>query len=110
VEVSPPFDGGDDGGDTVPSPIDEFEEVDFPVGTACETVTLQWETVDGAGTIETVLRTVFGIVQGQRIQGTPGNFEVFITCQGDASTGCIPVQELNFFSYQGAAIAFIGVV
>jgi len=110
VEVSPPEDGLDDGGDTIPFPIDEPEPGgDFPQGEPCESVVMVWNTIDGSGNASQITQTVFGIVEGQRISGTPGSFEIFVTCQGNASTGCIAVQEFNLFSYTGADIEYVGV-
>jgi hypothetical protein len=68
-----------------------------------------WNTIDGSGNASQITQTVFGIVEGQRISGTPGSFEIFVTCQGNASTGCIAVQEFNLFSYTGADIEYVGV-
>lgn len=110
VTVSPPEDGDNDGGDTVPFPTDSPEESGFPIGEPCESVTLAWSTTDGNGNVTQITQTVFAVVDGQRITGTPGSYEVFVTCQGNASTGCIALQELNLFSYTGALIEYVGQV
>lgn len=83
---------------------------DFPQGLECEAIALRWNTFSETEQLAPIDRVVFGVVNGQRIAGTPGNFEVFVTCQGDNTTGCIPVQELNLFSFTGFAIEYVGVI
>lgn len=110
LQVSPPYPDDPNNKDTQPAPQDDIETPDFPSGQPCESVTLRWATIDGSGVEDVVDRVVFGIVGGQRIEGSPGFYQIYVTCQGDASTGCIDQQELNLFTYTGQSISFVGVI
>ena len=110
LQVSPPYPDDPNGNDTAPSPLDDIETPEFPTGEPCEIITLRWRQVDGAGAEQNVDREVFGVVEGQRIEGSPGFYNIYVTCQGDQSTGCVELQEFNLFTYTGAEITFIGVI
>jgi hypothetical protein len=67
VTVSPPEDGNNDGGDTVPFPLDVPEELTFPFGTPCESynVTATF-TPDSGGDVTTLTLPVSGRILGVR--------------------------------------------
>jgi hypothetical protein len=109
VPLSPPY--GDEPSDKenpfpgdipTPPPVDEF-----PVGEECVPIQMRWYAQDGDGNEQTISRVVFGVVEGQRVVGSPGSYSIFVTCQGDATTGCIPVQELELFSFTGLFIEYL---
>jgi hypothetical protein len=107
VEVSPPYEGENDGGDTVPFPIDSPPDEEFPVGEPCILFRVIFETVDGGGNVGEIVEIVFGVIDNVEIEGSIGNYSIFITCQGNASTGCIPIQRLQLSSYTGASITYL---
>lgn len=109
IEVDRPYQDDPNNEGTEPNPGDEFKpDTDFPIGGECESLTVRWVTVDSLGVVNNVDRIVFGPVEGQRIEGGPGNYTIFITCRGDQTTGCVELQEFNFFGYQGESIEFVG--
>lgn len=107
--LSPPYEEEDSDKESpfpgdLPAPP---EEPDFPAGEECVPILMRWLTGDSEGNEQYISRTVFGVVEGQRIAGDQGNYSIFVTCQGDATTGCIPVQELQLFTFNGVYIEFI---
>lgn len=110
--LSPPYEE-DEPDKEKPFPGDEVAPPppnEFPAGQECVPITLRWIGEDSEGVQSNIDRVVYGVVEGQRVVGSPGNYSIFITCQGDANGDCIPVQELEFFSFTGAFIEFFGVV
>lgn len=108
--VSPPYEDEDPdkenpfpGDAPAPEPPSEF-----PVGRECSIVRMAWQTADSEGRVDNIVRFVFGEVEGQRIAGGPGNYSIFATCRGDSSGECLPVQELELFTFTGLFIEYAG--
>lgn len=109
VPLSPPYEDEDIDKEN-PFPGDASrppEEPDFPAGEECVPIQMRWYTQDSEGNEQIIARNVFGVVEGQRIVGSPGNYSVFITCRGDANGACLPLQEFEFFTYTGLFIEFL---
>lgn len=74
-DISPPYDGGNDGSDTSPNPSDDVTPpVDPPQGTPCATISIQWEwtsIADVVTQVSTILYAPYYSIYVQR-QGTPG--------------------------------------
>lgn len=83
VEVSPPEDGLDDGGDTVPFPIDELQPPP-PFGESCVfyNVTTVWSSADFPEPFEQTL-PVTGRIFGTVVRPVPGSANVDYTVQGE---------------------------
>lgn len=81
VEVSPPEDGLDDGGDTIPFPIDEPPDpgIDFPFGEECVlyNVTAVVSSINLENSPRTITLPVFGIISGARIDPPAPNTQSF---------------------------------
>jgi hypothetical protein len=97
VQVSPPEQGEDDGGDTIPFPIDESEPPDeFPFGEEClpyRIVGVLNRVIAGNVFPTPIDITVLGIVQDvfldtAPILGSPGG-ELACICGGTGSGGCV---------------------
>jgi len=116
VEVSEPYDGPDDDGDTVPAPIDEPSEPPgpFPVGTCPEqyevTVSLSGSAFEPEGIFTQTFQVTAPVtdVVIRPNAGTPENRDVYIlhsndTCDGTAETNVV------FNDFPGVAIEDIQV-
>ena len=104
VLVSPPYEGEDDNGDTVPNPLDEPETP--PIGEECERIliTINYR-VGAAGSLQTAQEIVFGPVERieyRRTSNSPDVFTFYIECRGIERIE-INCQD-NFRFYEGAFV------
>jgi len=106
VQVSPPEDGENDGGDTVPFPIDEPESPDgLPFGEEC----LLYEVlgtlfnVNGPGTDSLpIVFTAQGVIESIVVLPNPGtggvNAFLICTCGGEPGSPCVQGTEVQITS------------
>jgi hypothetical protein len=106
VEVSPPEEGSDDGGDTVPFPIDEMEPTgDLPFGEECLLYKVTGELVDvngpGSGN-SAVVFTAQGVIQDIFIRPdtTPGltSASLRCICGGEPGNPCVQGTDVEIQS------------
>jgi len=106
VPVSPPYEGEDDGGDTVPLPIDEPEPTpDFPFGEECDRYIVSVRIFDVSvtppeGTV--VSLEVWGIIQSFSLDPDPffpdTVLRANLVCGDQTSTTCIQGQTVAYAS------------
>jgi len=83
IAVSPPYDGDNDGGDTIPSEGDTAS--DYPFGDACVVYVISFTvTITQDNTQQTGTARVFGEILDVYLQNAPGTSAVIVTCRGNA--------------------------
>lgn len=106
VEVDPPYEGVDDGGDTVPAPIDE-NYTPPPFGEACTKyrVTISAKYRQSGADDQPITRDflVWGVVGDVTVQTDLGVFKsaVVLQCQGIASQPCGAFRGVDTLVIQG---------
>ena len=87
--VSPPYEGEDDNGDTVPYPLDVPEEEEFPQGNRCDIYQVYARCYYSPGTafLETTV-IVYGEIEA--FVFIEGNTALYVSCHGERVTSGSP--------------------
>lgn len=100
--VSPPYEGDNDGGDTVPFPLDEPETPTLPTGEECEAYLVSVRVFGLPGNPpegEIITLEVWGVIQSFSIDpdpSLPGGVRANLTCGDLTVTACTQGQVVAF--------------